>query len=154
MLIAAHSLKINRLMQTRACLDPAADFELWFWAGMNAGTHAFNAALHHAGLTREERAFAMQPGVYLVVRPDGTFVPELREAGDVLHVGRPIIEAVLPSDVQRMADAMERMEHYRDPCIREGLVPTPAIVETCAQALDECLRLLQERLAGDRHASA
>ena len=154
MLIAAHSQKIDRLMQTRVRLDPAADFELWFWAGMTAGTHAFNAALHHAGLTREERAFAMQPGVYLVARSAGTLVPELGEPGDVLHVGRPVIEAVLPLDIQRIADAMERMEHYRDPCIREGLVPTPAIVDTCAQALDECLHLLQQRLAGDRDASA
>ena len=154
MLIAAHSQKIDRLMQTRARLDPAADFELWFWAGMNAGTHAFNAALHHAGLTREDRAFAMQPGVYLVARPDGTWVPELGEPGDVLHVGRPVIEAVLPPDIQRIADAMQRMEHYRDPCIREGLVPTPAIADTCAQALDECLGLLQHRLAGDSDACA
>jgi len=33
-------------------------------------------------------------------------------------------------------------------------LPTPAIVETCAQALAECLNLLQQRLAGDRHAVA
>lgn len=154
MLIAAHSQKIDRLMQTRSRLDPQADFELWFWAGMNAGTQAFNAALHHAGLTREERAFAMQPGVYLVPQPDGSLAPELRASGDVLHVGRPVIEAALPPDVQRIAHAMERMEHYRDPCVREGVAPTPAIIETCAQALDECLSILTERLAGGRHASA
>jgi len=154
MLIAAHLQKIDRLLQTRSRLDPSADFELWFWAGMNAGTHAFNAALHHARLTRERGAFAMQPGVYLVPRADGALVAELDEPGDVLHVGRPVIEAVLPPDIQRIADAMERMEHHRDPCIREGRPATPAIVAACAEALDECLHLLQHRLAEDRHACA
>src|SRR5215831_5406274 len=95
--VAAHLQKIARLERMRSSLDPEADFELWFWAAMHAGTHAFNAALHHAGITPQERAFATQPGVHLVARADGTFVPELRAAGDVLHVGRPAIEAPLPA---------------------------------------------------------
>jgi hypothetical protein len=154
MYIAAHLQKIARFERIRSRLNPTEDFELWFWAGMHAGTHAFNAALHHAGITPEERAFAMQPGVYLVARPDGTFAPEMRAAGDVLHVGRPHIESPLPDDVQRIAHAMEHMEAFRDPCVREGRRPTPAIIDTCAGALRECLALLGQRLSGDQHAAA
>jgi hypothetical protein len=153
--IAAHMQKIAKLEQTRSRLNPEEDFELWFWAAMHAGTHAFNAALHHAGITPQERAFAMQPGVYLVAQGDGTFVPELRAApGDVLHVGRPHIESPLPDDVQRIAHAMERLEAYRDPCVREGKRPTREIIDTCAQAVRECLALLEARLSGADHAAA
>jgi hypothetical protein len=153
--IAAHLQKIARLEQARSRMDPGEDFELWFWAAMLAGTHAFNAALHHAGITPQERAFAMQPGVYLVAQRDGTFMPELRAApGDVLHVGRPHIDAPLPDDVQRIAHAMERMEAFRDPCVREGKRPTPEIIDICAAALRECLALLDGRLSGGEHAAA
>ena len=44
---------LARLESLRARLHPMDDFELWFWAAMNAGTHAVNAALHHAGVTRD-----------------------------------------------------------------------------------------------------
>jgi hypothetical protein len=152
--VAAHLQKIARFERVRSRLNPEEDFELWFWAAMHAGTHAFNAALHHAGITPQERAFAMQPGVYLVAKPEGRFVPELRATpGDVLHVGRPHIES-LPQDVQRIAHAMERLEAWRDPCVREGQRPTPQIIETCADALRECLALLDARLSGGQHAAA
>src|SRR4029450_6435293 len=68
--IDAHLLKISRLERPRSRLAPSTDFELWFWAAMQAGTHALNAALHHAGLSSEGNAFAMQPGCYLVPHPD------------------------------------------------------------------------------------
>ena len=48
MKIASHREKITRLCILRERLDPLEDFELWFWAGMHAGTHAVNAALHDA----------------------------------------------------------------------------------------------------------
>jgi hypothetical protein len=152
--VAAHLQKIARLERMRSRLDPEEDFELWFWAAMHAGTHAFNAALHHAGITPQERAFAMQPGVYLVAQGDGRFLPELRATGDVLHVGRPRIDSPLPNDVQRIAHAMERLEAFRDPCVREGQRPTREIIETCAEALRECLALLGARIPGDPHAAA
>ena len=66
MKVASHLEKIARLELLRARLDPLADFELWFWAGMTAGTHAVNAALHHAGITDDGDAYPSQPGVYLV----------------------------------------------------------------------------------------
>lgn len=144
--IDAHLHKIATLTRSRARLDPMADFELWFWAGMQAGTHALNAALHHAGLTEPSAAFAMQPGVYEVPQPDGTLKPQLLPPGDVLHLGRPRIEGELPADVQEMARAMEVIEHYRDPCVRQGQPWTPAIAAECDAALRQCLALLDRRL--------
>ena len=144
--IDAHLLKISRLERSRSRLDPEADFELWFWATMLAGTHALNAALHHAGLTCERRAFPTQPGVYLVPQDDGALAPQLLAPGDVLHIGRPRIEGELPADVQRMAHAMEAIEAHRDPCVRLGRAATPQICADCDAALQECLSLLRRRL--------
>lgn len=145
--IASHLQKIAKFEAARARFDPLADFELWFWATMNAGTHALNAALHHAGLTVEEAAFAMQPGVYLVPHPGGALVAQLREPGDVLHLGRPPIKGPLPGDIQEIAHAMETIEAFRDPCVREGRLATPDIVASCSEAYDAVVRLLNHRLA-------
>lgn len=144
--IASHLQKIANLEAARARFDPLADFELWFWASMSAGTHALNAALHHAGLTVEEDAYAMQPGVYLVPQPGGALVAQLREPGDVLHLGRPPIKGQLPGDIQEMAHAMETIEAFRDPCVREGRPVTPDIVASCRQAYDAMVGLLNSRL--------
>jgi hypothetical protein len=146
MQIAAHLDKIAALQRSRERLDAAADFELWFWAAMQAGTHALNAALHHAGLTAPSDAFAMQPGVYLVAGEDGKLAPRLLPPGDVLHLGRPKIEGELPADIQRIAHAMETIEHYRDPCVRQGRPATPQIAAECDAALQECLAALNHRL--------
>jgi hypothetical protein len=145
--IASHLLKISRLERSRSRLDPSADFELWFWAVMQAGTHALNAALHHCGLTSESHAFAMQPGVYLVPQAEGAPVPKLLPPGDVLHLGRPKLEGELPPDLKEMARAMETIESYRDPCVREGKPATPEIAAECEAALRRCLSLLRRRLA-------
>jgi hypothetical protein len=145
--IDAHLQKISRLERSRSRLDPRADFELWFWATMQAGTQALNAALHHAGLTSESAAFPTQPGVYLVLQNDGVLAPQLMAPGDVLHLGRPKIQGELPEDVQAMAHAMETIEAYRDPCVREGKPATPEIAAECEAALRECLTLLRRRLS-------
>ena len=144
--IDAHLSKISRLERSRSRLDPLADFELWFWAAMQAGTHALNAALHHAGLSSESQAFAMQPGVYLVPQADGTLVAQLLPPGDVLHLGRPKLEGELPADLKKIAHAMEIIESYRDPCVREGKPATPQIAAECDAALQQCLALLRHRL--------
>lgn len=144
--IDAHLRKISRLESSRSRLDPLADFELWFWAAMQAGTHALNAALHHCGLSSESRAFAMQPGVYLVPQAEGAPVPTLLPPGDVLHLGRPKIDGELPPDLKQMAHAMETIESYRDPCVREGKPATPVIAAECEAALQQCLSLLRRRL--------
>jgi hypothetical protein len=65
----------------------------------------------------------------------------------VLHVGRPRVDGPLPTGIESMMHAMERIEAYRDPCVREGRVPTQEIVDECDQALRECLALLNTRLS-------
>src|SRR6516164_5346535 len=84
---SSHLEKVRKLETLRRKLDPADDFELWFWAGMTAGTHAVNAALHHANVTRDDDVFPAQPGVYLVQQADGSLKPAFHPLGDVLHVG-------------------------------------------------------------------
>jgi hypothetical protein len=149
--VKSHLDKIARLESLRSRFDPLADFELWFWAGMTAGTHAVNAALHCAGVTASDDIHPTQPGVYLVPQPGGTLTTEFRALGDVLHVGRPVIEAAVPEDVESMMHLMEIVERYRDPCVREGMAPTASIVEECDTALSQCLRLLDDRLQGGKY---
>ena len=151
MLIPAHLRKIEKLRTLRGRLDPLADFELWFWATMSAGTHAVNAALHAAGATRAAGEFAMQPGVYLVPDADDALRPAFRPLGDVLHVGRPPVPGPVPAEVQSLMHAMERIEAYRDPCVREGRQADAAIVRDCEAAFGDCLAQLQ-RVLETHHA--
>ncbi|MFL9963381.1 hypothetical protein PQR02_20360 [Paraburkholderia sediminicola] len=144
--VNSHLEKIARLESLRARFDALEDFELWFWAGMTGGTHAVNAALHHAGITAADDVYAAQPGVYLVPQPDGTLRHAFRPLGDVLHVGRPAVKAPVPEDIASMMHLMESVEQYRDPCVRHGVVPTAAIVKECDTAVLECFRLLNQRL--------
>jgi hypothetical protein len=149
--VKSHLEKIARLESLRKRFDPLVDFELWFWAGMTAGTHAVNAALHCAGVTASDDIHPTQPGVYIVPHADGSLTTEFRPLGDILHVGRPVIEAAIPEDIESMMHLMETVERYRDPCVREGVIPTAAIVAECDAALARCQRLLNERLQGDAH---
>jgi hypothetical protein len=142
--VASHVEKIEKLEALRAKLDPMEDFELWFWALMNAGTNAVNAALHQAGVTRADDVFPTQPGVYVDRDGKAGFHP----LGDVLHVGRPKVEAAVPADIQQMMDKMEIIEHHRDPCIRGEREPTKAIAQECAAALSVVLKLFNERIGG------
>jgi hypothetical protein len=152
MLIADHVRKIEKLRGLRARLDPRADFELWFWASMSAGTHAVNAALHAAGCTRAAGEFAMQPGVYLTPDAQGELKPAFRPLGDVLHVGRPPVPGPVPADVEALMHAMERMEVFRDPCVREGRPVDAAVVRECDEAFADCLALMQ-RVLEQNHAA-
>jgi hypothetical protein len=141
-----HLTQIAKLQALRARLDPLEDFELWFWAGMTAGTHAVNAALHRAEVTADDEIFPTQPDVYLVPGRDGALKPSFRALGDVLHVGRPKIEAAVPDHVERMFHEMETIEQHRDPCVRHGREPTPQIVAECDAALRRCLELLHQQV--------
>jgi hypothetical protein len=143
---SSHLEKVAKLETLRNKLDPADDFELWFWAGMTAGTHAVNAALHHANVTSDDDVFPTQPGVYLVQQADGLLKPAFRPLGDVLHVGRPKIDAPVPEDVAAMMHEMEIVERHRDPCVRDRREPTREIVEECDTALGRCLQLLRQRI--------
>lgn len=147
--IEGHVDKIRRLEHLRKRLDPDADFELWFWSTMTAGTNAVNAALHHAGITPGERAFPSQPGVYSV--PDdsnpGKFKSVLKSSGDVLHVGRPPIPGPVPDDIAEMMKAMERVEHFRDPCTRGDMTIDAGVISACDEAYGKCADLLKRRLS-------
>jgi hypothetical protein len=140
--------KITKLEALRSRLDPSEDFELWFWAGMTAGTHAVNAALHHAHVTSADDIFPTQPGVYLVQQPDGSLSPAFRPLGDVLHVGRPKVLGAVPADIIGMMHEMEIVEQHRDPCVRNRREPSAEIVEECGSALTRCLDLLEKRISG------
>ncbi len=146
MLIASHLDKIERLETVLGRMDPLADFELWFWSTMVSGTNAINAALHHAGVTPAEDAFPSQPGVYYVPSGDG-YRPVLKSLGDILHVGRPSISSAVPEDIHYMMEAIERVEAFRDPCIRGEMEPNAEIIATCSAAYRECIQLLNKRLA-------
>ncbi len=149
MKVASHLEKIRKFQALRARLDPLEDFELWFWSAMNAGTQAVNAALHHAGITRDDDVFPTQPGVYLVHSGKG-LQPAFHPPGDVLHVGRPKVDGPVPEDVQEMMREMEAIEHHRDPCIRGERAPTRAIADECDRALHRCLEIFYKRIPGAR----
>lgn len=146
--VSSHLEKIRKLEALRAKLDPLEDFELWFWSAMNAGTHAVNAALHHAGITRADDVFPTQPGVYLIPGPDASVRAAFHPLGDILHVGRPKVEGAIPEDVTKMMHEMERIEHHRDPCIRGERQPTRSIADECDRALGRVLELLAKRFPG------
>lgn len=134
MQIASHVDKVRRLSSLRARFDPLRDFELWYWTSLTAGTNMWNATLHAAGLTSEERVFSTIPGVHVVPQPDGSFRRELRGPGDVSHVGWPAIPGVMPEHIQQLEAALHAMEEHRDPCLRGDRQPTQAIVDECEQA--------------------
>ena len=142
----SHLAKIAKLEALRTRLDPDDDFELWFWTTMNLGTNAVNAALHQCGATREDDAYPTQPGVYLVAGSGGALESVFRPLGDVLHVGRPQVEAPVPADVAAMMHAMEIIEHHRDPCIRGEREPTPAIARECDAAIRQVMALFRARM--------
>lgn len=139
MKISSHVDKIHRLLQLRTQLDPLQDFELWYWAGLTAGTNIWNAALHATGLTSADRAFSTIPGVHVVPQEDGSFRRELRGPGDVSHVGWPAIPGVMPALIQRLEAALHALEEHRDPCLRGDRAPTQAIVDECDQALRQAV---------------
>ena len=79
---------------------------------------------------------------------DGALVSAFRPLGDVLHVGRPKVEAPVPADVAAMMHAMEIIEHHRDPCIRGEREPAPAIAQECDTAIRQVMALFRARMNG------
>ncbi|GAB2483323.1 hypothetical protein GCM10027082_37690 [Comamonas humi] len=139
MRIASHADKIGRLLELRERLDPLQDFELWYWTGLTAGTNIWNASLHAAGLTSEERVFSTIPGVHVVPQADGSCRRELRGPGDVSHVGWPAIPGDMPEPIQRLEAALHALEEHRDPCLRGDRAPSEAIVAECNRALEQAV---------------
>ena len=136
MRIPSHIDKVQRITALRQRLDPLADFELWFWATLTAGTNMLNASLHRAGLTSDDPVFSSIPGVHMVRQPNGNYARELRGPGDVSHVNWPPIGGA-PDHIRRMEHALELIEQYRDPCIRGDRAPTQSIVDDCERAFAE-----------------
>jgi hypothetical protein len=140
MRIVAHIEKFRRFDSLRSRFDPKADFELWYWMTLNAGTAIINAALHAAGVTREHDSFATQiANVYSVGGPDGKRYLEYVFGVDIIHVGMPKIEKALPPAIATAFSAMEIIEEYRDPCIREDRPLTDDIIRACSDAYAKCV---------------
>lgn len=142
--IAEHIAKADRFEARRAELDPVDDFELWFWMGLSAGTALINAALHAAGITEENDRFATQvPDVY-AVPGDREWSPKIAFSCDLIHVGLPAIESSLPSAIRRAFDAMEVIEHYRDPCVRGDHPVTKELIMQIDAAYNRCVGAARE----------
>lgn len=148
MKVISHLDKVQRMALLRQRLDPLADFELWFWATLTAGTNVFNATLHLAGLTSDDPVFSTIPGVHVVKQPDGSYARELRGPGDVSHVGWPEIEAEVPQVIGQLEHALRIIEHHRDPCIRGDRVPTQETVDECEQAFTQVMYTFRQVLKG------
>lgn len=141
--IRSHADKVRRLLRLRERLDPLRDFELWYWTCLTAGTNMWNASLHAAGMTSEDRAFSTIPGMHVVPLSDGAWRRELRGPGDVSHVGWPAIPGPMPEPLQRMEIALHALEEHRDPCLRGDRTPTQAIVEACSLALSQAIAVYE-----------
>lgn len=144
MRIASHVEKLERLCALRQRLDPLADFELWYWTTLTAGTNLYNATLHRSGLTSDDPVFSTIPGVHLVAQPDGSYARQLRGPGDVSHVGWPPIEGDVPEEVRRLEHHLHAIENHRDPCLRGDRVPTQAIVDECEAAFEAAMSIFRQ----------
>jgi hypothetical protein len=124
----------------RSRFDPKADFGLWYWMTLNAGTAIINAALHADGVTREHDSFATQiPNVYLIAGSDDKRHLEYLFGVDIIHVGMPKIEKALSPAIATAFSAMEIIEEHRDPCIREDRPITDHIIRACSDAYAKCV---------------
>jgi hypothetical protein len=136
----AHVEKFKRFDRSRSRLDPHADFELWYWMTLNAGTAIINAALHVAGVTREHDSFATQiPNIYSVPGADGSRHLEYVFGVDIIHVGMPKIVGPLPPAIAAAFAAMEIIEEFRDPCVREDRPITDEVIRACCDAYARCV---------------
>jgi hypothetical protein len=143
MTIDEHIEKWRRFDAARAVLDPAQDFELWFWAMLSAGTALVNAALHAAGITRENHLFATQmPHVYAVHDGAHAWHHELADRCDLIHVGIPELDCALPPEIAHAFAAMEVLETHRDPCVRSTVPVTAEITSACCAAYADAVAVL------------
>ena len=141
MRIADHMEKVERLSELRGQLDPLGDFEIWMWTSMTVATNAVNAVMHHLGITAEGDYYAHQiPGLYVVPPPQaGVWERVILPPGDVIHVGFPPIRGAVPARLQQTFAALTVLEDMREPYVRGDGAITPALVESCRRAFDDCL---------------
>ena len=130
MKIVDHLDKAERIGGLRRRLDPADDYELWYWASLNAGMNLFNAALHHLGATVAEDCFAHNLPVY--IRPGaapGAYEAVIRPFGDLEHVEGEEVESLIPPRLAIAAAALRELEAVREPGIRGDMEITPALTD-------------------------
>lgn len=147
---ASHLSKFDRLCALRDRFDPLDDFELWYWTTLTAGTNAYNACLHLAGITSDDPVFSTIPGVHLAQQPDGSYARVLRGPGDVSHVGWPPVEGEIPVDIRELEETIEAIEEHRDPCLRGDRTPTQEIVDSCEDNFAQVRKILFAR--SEEHA--
>lgn len=149
--VAAHLSKLERFEAVRRRLDPHDDFEMWYWMSLSGGTAIINAALHHVGLTDENRYFATQvPDVYVVVSADGTWRSVLARRCDLIHIGLPEISEPLPPLIAKAYAAMEVLENHRDPCVRGDRPVTSELVAECDSSYLEIVHACRTAMASGR----
>ncbi|MCZ0951003.1 MAG: hypothetical protein OXJ56_00345 [Rhodospirillaceae bacterium] len=142
MLVSEHLEKLARLEEMRARLDPADDYELWYFSGLTLCVNAMNAALHTLGATTAERCFAHNVPVYIrETETPGVFEPVIRPFGDIEHIEGPETEALVPAELDEAKRALIWMEDIRDPSVRGELEITDAVIEGVRSACDTCVRV-------------
>jgi hypothetical protein len=141
MKIADHLAKLRNLDNVRGRLDTHDDFELWFWAGLVGAVNAVNAALHAAGVTREEEFFATQTiDVYLGAGAvPGTWTPCVRFGGDIISIRLQPVTAPLPTALAQACQSLEALEELRDPCVRGDRAVTAALIGEWDAAYRACV---------------
>ena len=137
MLVSAHLEKVERLDAARRRLDPADDYELWYFAALTGCVNAMNAALHAMGATVGEDCFAYNVPVYF--RPGdqaGSFEPVIRPFGDIEHIDGPETEALVPPELAAAKRALIWLEEIRDSGVRGDLEITRELIDGVDPAHD------------------
>ena len=149
MLVSEHLEKLARLVEMRARLDPAEDYELWYFSGLTLCVNAMNAALHAVGATKAERCFAHNVPVYIrETETPGVFEPVIRPFGDIEHIDGPETDALVPAELDEAKRALIWMENIRDPSVRGELEITDAVIEGVKSACETCLRVTRACVEG------
>ena len=143
--IASHMQKVARLHAIHQRLDAKTDFELWYWMALDAGNQAINAALHAEGVTAQTPELASQVNdVYMRPNDGGQFEAVVKRGGDIIHPQMSEFDKPLSSELRDAIAALATLEHYRDPCIRLGRDVTDQIIDECAEAYAQVLRITRE----------
>ena len=142
--ITSHMQKVARMDAVHRRLDREADFELWYWMALDAGNQAMNAALHAAGVTGEEPELASQVNdIYMRQTEAGEWERVVKRGADIIHPQMSEFDNPIP----------EKLESYRDPCIRLGKEVTPEIADSCAEAYGKVLAITRDFVASEGSAS-
>lgn len=147
--ISAHREKMARLEGLRSRLDPTDDFELWMWASMTAVTNGLNACLHQLKLTEPKPYYPHQiPGLYVTRGAAGSWTSIFAEPGDVIHLGLPPFEGVIPQAIRDLSVELEVLEDLREPYVRGGQPISPQVIQRCRVAYENSVVIIDNILPG------